>query len=92
MAKLPEEKRAVFTDAYRFYEEHWDKPDSVEEWEARAKELAELCNKHDCSPLAKNLILGAFGAMEDEARIVREAIRNAGTEEQDGVFLENAGA
>ena len=74
MAKLPEDRRAIFTDVYKFYESHWDMPFTVEAWEQAARDVAELVRKHDSNPLMIKLVFAAYDAISDEQKVMMEVI------------------
>lgn len=74
MAKLPDDKRAVFTDIYKFYEENWDMPDTVEAWKALAEKMKPLSEKHGGTHLVNNLMLACYQTINDDYKEVRDAL------------------
>lgn len=75
MAKLPDDRRAAFTAAYRFYEEHWDMPDTVEAWTKAAEEIGTVCAENGNTPLVRNLIMACYQTIDDENAEARKALR-----------------
>lgn len=73
-SKLPDDRRAMFTDAYRFYEEHWDMPDTAEAWEEAASQLCPIINRYNKHPLIRNLIMALYDTMDEECKEIRRAI------------------
>ena len=74
MSKLPDDRRAVFTDVYQYYEAHWDMPDTAESWKNAAEQIGSISAKYGNTALAKRLLAACFDALDDERRVVREAI------------------
>lgn len=74
MAKLPDDRRSVFTDVYQYYEAHWDMPDTSEAWKGAAEQVEAISTKHGNSALAKRLLTACFDAIDDERRAIREMI------------------
>jgi hypothetical protein len=74
MAKLPDERRAAFTAAYRFYEEHWDMPDTVGAWESCARDAATVAAEHGNTPLISELIMACYQAIDRENAVARRMI------------------
>lgn len=74
MAKLPDDQRAVFTDAYQFYESHWDMPDTTEAWRDVAEQIGSISTKHGNTALVKRLLTACFDTIDDERRAIREMI------------------
>ena len=77
MGKLPEDRRNIFTDAYRFYEKYWDMPDTDTAYAECAAEMAEIGNRHGNTILAKELLIAIYTAIEQENRAAREAQNSA---------------
>lgn len=74
MAKLPDDRRAIFADIYKFYEENWDMPDTPEAWEELARKLKPLHDKHHGSNLVKRLMFACYDAINDDYKEVRNAL------------------
>lgn len=74
MAKLPDDRRAAFTAAYRFYEEHWDMPDTVEAWTQCTKDVADVCAENGNTILIKELTMACFNAVDTENAEARRLI------------------
>ena len=77
MSKLPEDRRSVFTDIYKYYEQFWDMPDDVDNWKKCAEGMGAVVSKHSGSVLARHLVLACYSAIEEEYKAVRRAIENA---------------
>ena len=75
MAKLPDDRRAAFTAAYRFYEQHWDMPDTVEAWTEAASQLGPVSKEHGDTPLIRNLLMACYQTIDDENADARKALR-----------------
>lgn len=74
MSKLPDDRRAVFTDIYGYYERHWDMPDTAEAWKDAAEQMGVISTKHGNTPLVKNLLMACFQTIDDENRVIRKAV------------------
>lgn len=74
MSKLPEDRREMFTDAYRYYESHWDMPCTVDAWEKAAKDMCEVARKHDNNGLIARLLLAVYDTISEEHRRMMEQI------------------
>lgn len=74
MAKLSEDARDIFADAYRFYESHWDDPDNVDSWVKRAEEIGKIVQKHGGNRLAVNLLMACYQTMDEDTKAIRQAI------------------
>ena len=76
MAKMPEDRRAVFTDIYKLYEKYWDMPNTVEAWHDLAAEFGPMTEKHGNTPLVNRLLMAVYDAIDEENRSIMEAIRH----------------
>lgn len=76
MAKLPDDRRAAFTAAYRFYERNWDMPDTSEAWQECIKDMRTVCSEHDNSPMIIELTMGCLMAIDRENAIARKVINS----------------
>ena len=74
MTKLPDERREAFTAAYRFYESHWDMPDTAEAWESCAKEAGAIASGHGNTTLITELIMACYQAIDKENAEARRLI------------------
>lgn len=77
MGKLTEERRDIWKDVYRFYEEHWEIPDTSDAWAGCAADMARIDNKYGGTPLARQLLMACYTAIEQDKRAAREAFNNA---------------
>jgi len=68
MARLPEDRRKAFTDAYRFYEEHWDMENRTENWQKAAEQLGIISTENGDSRLVRNLLLALYQTIEQDAK------------------------
>lgn len=74
MAKLPEEKRNAFSAAYRFYEAHWDMPDTEEAWTECARDMAQIATEHKNTELITEFLMACFQVIDLENRAARRLI------------------
>lgn len=77
MAKMSEEDRAAFTDAYRYFESHWDMPDTVEAWEQCASEIGPLTEKYADSILISQLLMACYDTIDKRRAEIRRIINGA---------------
>ena len=68
MAKLPEDKRKAFTDAYRFYETNWDMEDTEENWHKCAAELGPVDVANGSSRLIRNLMNALYETINEDIK------------------------
>lgn len=66
--KLTPEKRDMFTDAYRFYEKWNGMESTCENWNACAKEVVEIIDKHGGAWLIGDLMMALYQTIEREAK------------------------
>lgn len=74
MSRLPDELRDIFADVYRYYEEIWDMPDTVEAWTAAAQKIGPLCAKHENKTLIGNLLMACLETIDEQYRVVRNVL------------------
>ena len=84
MSKLPEEKREVFTVAYRYYEEHWDMPNTGEAWTKAVDQMRQIIDKYGYSPLLSGILLACNDEIEKDQRGTRKVVVYERSGEQNG--------
>jgi len=74
MAAITEEDRNAFTEAYRFYEQHWDMPDTAEEWDECARHVAEIIPKYEDKNLIGELLMACYSAIDRRRAEIRKIL------------------
>lgn len=77
MAKLSEADRAAFAEAYRFYEQFHDMPDSVDAWTECAGRIEEIVPQYENTTLLGELLMACYNAIDQERAKVRRALIEA---------------
>lgn len=67
-AKLPEDIRSMYTDAYRLHETFCGMGNTAEEWAACARSTGETCSRHGNHPLMMDLLLAVYMHLERERK------------------------
>lgn len=66
MKKLPEDIRAMYTDAYRLHETFHGMENNLQNWVDVAKASDQVCNKHGNHPLIIALAVAVSDQLERE--------------------------
>ena len=66
MAKLPQELRAMHTDAYAFCERFYTMGNKPEEWEEAANVMNSVAAHHNHHPLAQKLLFAVYDWLDAE--------------------------
>ena len=66
MTKLPQNLRAMFTDAYAFAERYHTMGNSPEEWEEAVNTMNSVAAHHGFHPLSEKLLFAVYDWMEGE--------------------------
>lgn len=64
IARLPDDQRDMFTDAYRFYERHIETGDTAEDWEACVKDACEIVDKYNQHKFVTSMLLAVYAQLE----------------------------
>ena len=75
MSKLPEDKRSAFAAAYRYYEEHWDMPDTDEAWTEAAHQMGMIALEHGNTTLIQELLMACYQTIDLDNDAVRKVLR-----------------
>lgn len=66
MSKLPQNLRAMHTDAYAFCERFHTMGNTPEEWEEAANTMSSVAAHHDHHPLAEKLLFAVYDWLDAE--------------------------
>ena len=65
-AKLPENIRSMYTDAYKLHETFCEMENTPEEWVKCSGMMSEVCVHHNNHPLMLSLAVAVFDELERE--------------------------
>lgn len=66
MTKLPQNLRAMHTDAYAFCEKYFSMGNTPEEWEETANTMNSVAAHHNFHPLAERLLFAVYDWLDAE--------------------------
>ena len=67
MAKIPQQLRSIWTDAYNFYAQFHGEINTREDWEKCANTMVKISQAHNDHPLAKSILIAVYDQLNREA-------------------------